>query len=755
MATTSPIIIPIETPGLDQIKKLERQMKALERRVESLTPDLVKNATATKASGKAAATASGNIQRFGIALRSTVAPLVAAVGLSTALSRSLATLAERETDALILSRSLQNIGQGTETLRELQELSNQLDLGTLFNSEDFNKGFALLTSFKAIGVESYERVTKAAADLATVTRTDLSSAQLQLAKALENPVEGMSALSRSGTTFTKSQKEFVKSLVGSNQALEAQNYILSIVEGQYRGAAQAAAGGYAGAVDTLSKRMRDLNEQIGEIIQPASTAFLNGLAGALQFVTDDLVKTAKALRILSGWIQSAIGKVSELGNQFKIAAGSVYQYFQRLSDLIGLRSQFDAFGQTVSNNLDGITDAALRGIPIIGQYITLLQLADKLRGAINSSDLPGTDVDSNPLQGADLDMNAIRDQQRWADMMKQFQLDAGKITKAGGSSGGGKGGVDAAVLAAEREAERVADTLRDREQLVERLQAQIAIQEAGTDLQAEAKQFELDILEINQQYDNLLLDETNEMIRQNTERARALELDLARSKAIEGMMNPAQMEFTAFFKAQPEAQLLNDELTKTEELLKGSYEIVANNLTSGIEGLIDGTKEWGDVLSDVLGQLGSMFIQAGFSAMGAGLKIPGFAEGGRPPVGEVSIVGEKGPELFVPDSAGTVIPNNQMHAAMQRYSPANQSGLRGGGAAGDSAGGGGVSSFNYSPQITAMDMGGQQWVTVDQMNETVTAGMASAAKQGAKQGEARTLSRLQNSRSQRAKLGMS
>jgi len=34
-----------------------------------------------------------------------------------------------------------------------------------------------------------------------------------------------------------------------------------------------------------------------------------------------------------------------------------------------------------------------------------------------------------------------------------------------------------------------------------------------------------------------------------------------------------------------------------------------------------------------------------------------FADGGRPPMGRVSVVGERGPELFVPDSAGTIIPN--------------------------------------------------------------------------------------------------
>ena len=54
-------------------------------------------------------------------------------------------------------------------------------------------------------------------------------------------------------------------------------------------------------------------------------------------------------------------------------------------------------------------------------------------------------------------------------------------------------------------------------------------------------------------------------------------------------------------------------------------------------------------------------------AAGIGLvnKIRGFEKGGRPPVGEPSIVGEKGPELFVPDRAGTVIPNNQLGMGKQ------------------------------------------------------------------------------------------
>lgn len=40
-----------------------------------------------------------------------------------------------------------------------------------------------------------------------------------------------------------------------------------------------------------------------------------------------------------------------------------------------------------------------------------------------------------------------------------------------------------------------------------------------------------------------------------------------------------------------------------------------------------------------------------------------FADGGRPPVNKASIVGEKGPELFIPDTSGTIVPNDALKSA--------------------------------------------------------------------------------------------
>jgi len=51
---------------------------------------------------------------------------------------------------------------------------------------------------------------------------------------------------------------------------------------------------------------------------------------------------------------------------------------------------------------------------------------------------------------------------------------------------------------------------------------------------------------------------------------------------------------------------------------------------------------------------------AGFGDILKGMMGGAFAEGGRPPVGKMSLVGERGPELFVPGSSGTIIPNHAM-----------------------------------------------------------------------------------------------
>ena len=107
---------------------------------------------------------------------------------------------------------------------------------------------------------------------------------------------------------------------------------------------------------------------------------------------------------------------------------------------------------------------------------------------------------------------------------------------------------------------------------------------------------------------------------------------------------------------------LKAELQRTKQL----YDSIANSIQGGLvdalEGAINGTKSLGDVARSVFGAIQRQLIN--FAATSFLKSLPGiggfFANGGRPPVGRASIVGERGPELFVPDKAGTIIPNNAM-----------------------------------------------------------------------------------------------
>ena len=120
-------------------------------------------------------------------------------------------------------------------------------------------------------------------------------------------------------------------------------------------------------------------------------------------------------------------------------------------------------------------------------------------------------------------------------------------------------------------------------------------------------------------------------------------------------------------------QQFKNETIDVEEAWKRVNQTITSSVTSGIKGLIKGTATWADLLNNVadkfleialnqaiygniLGQMG----KAGGGKTGGILGFLGFADGGRPPVGKPSIVGEKGPELFVPSSSGKIVPNHEL-----------------------------------------------------------------------------------------------
>jgi tape measure domain-containing protein len=120
--------------------------------------------------------------------------------------------------------------------------------------------------------------------------------------------------------------------------------------------------------------------------------------------------------------------------------------------------------------------------------------------------------------------------------------------------------------------------------------------------------------------------------------------------------------------------------------------------------------------------------------------IPGLAVGGRAAGGSVAggkpyVVGERGPELFVPSTGGNVMSNNDLRSAM-----------------GSSSAAAGAPVLNMSFQTT--NIGGVEYVSRDQLEQAMAATRRQAASDGAKRGMTMTLDKLQQSPGTRSRVGL-
>ena len=108
---------------------------------------------------------------------------------------------------------------------------------------------------------------------------------------------------------------------------------------------------------------------------------------------------------------------------------------------------------------------------------------------------------------------------------------------------------------------------------------------------------------------------------------------------------------------------IRDELQKLNTLYSSITSTVETGLVDAIEGAINGTKTLGDVARSVFTQIQRSLIQFGVNAFLGGLQGIGQffrANGGPVSTGKSYMVGERGPEMFVPNTGGRIVPNSDM-----------------------------------------------------------------------------------------------
>jgi hypothetical protein len=112
---------------------------------------------------------------------------------------------------------------------------------------------------------TFDRANAAALDLAAAGFGSAESNAVQLGKALNDPIKGITALTKSGVTFTEEEKTKIKTLVESNKTLEAQQLILAAIEKQVGGTAKATADDSK----KMSEAFAQVQQSLGSALLPA------------------------------------------------------------------------------------------------------------------------------------------------------------------------------------------------------------------------------------------------------------------------------------------------------------------------------------------------------------------------------------------------------------------------------------------------------------------------------------------------------
>ena len=292
-------------------------------------------------------------------------------------------------------------------------------------------------------------------------------------------------------------------------------------------------------------------------------------------------------------------------------------------------------------------------------------------------------------------------------------------TVGGGGGGGAKGKTDAeraadkaaqeaerAAEAAKQEAERVKDVIRNRlaegQIIAAKTQQQdrIAAAEAAGDkmlvarLQSQERELEIQYRYAQELAKEVNLDAQKAIIYEGLNALTANQVDLQRElDAIQAQSD--QDRLTSLQKAIEKQYQLNTAVQNQLQLADGVANTLGEGLRSAFNALISGAQGWekslqqiaSGVLIDIANQLIRIFVieqainaiktlltpfsaatplGAGggtvgkFGTLGPNYGIPQRAKGGPVSSGQTYMVGERGPELFVPGRSGTIVANDKM-----------------------------------------------------------------------------------------------
>ena len=207
----------------------------------------------------------------------------------------------------------------------LKEHAAALQKTTTFGDEAILEFQAVLATFRNVSGPVFEEATGLALDMASVMGTDLQSAGVQLGKALNDPTEGISALTRVGVSFTEQQKQQIKAMQEAGNMAGAQAVIIAELKGEFGGAAEAMAKTPFGRIKQLGNVIGDLGEQVGDVLAVVTIGFTDAfnVDGALSALSGGL---SHAKQIVETGMNAVVPVVKNAVNMAVGVFDGVYGY---------------------------------------------------------------------------------------------------------------------------------------------------------------------------------------------------------------------------------------------------------------------------------------------------------------------------------------------------------------------------------------------------------------------------------------------
>ena len=231
--------------------------------VQNVTKSVTKMDSKTKKAGKSMAKVFAGLT---VAVVGVVAAIKAVSGAYEFLKESIKLSNEQIKAETKLAAVIKATGHAAGlTMTQMTDYAEELQKITTYGDEVTISAMSMLATFKNIKGDVFKRTTKAMLDMSIIMEQDLKTSAIQLGKALNDPIKGMSALTRVGVTFTEQQIEMVNKMVEAGDVIGAQELMLKELESQFGGAAEAMRNTMGGAIIGLQNAWGDLREVIGDV----------------------------------------------------------------------------------------------------------------------------------------------------------------------------------------------------------------------------------------------------------------------------------------------------------------------------------------------------------------------------------------------------------------------------------------------------------------------------------------------------------